>query len=195
MTSSAKWQDKPTLHISQSSKSYCDMGLLPCKVNISNILFLMLRCISSSSNVSQSTSQTWHEGWGYIWTINCMIGPSLSNIVLKHHTITQYQITTAHWLHHLSMVCETAPHHPWYSQNWTSQCVFWFSIQIHLITRPSAHNAGKEHFLQAPDAGSRIRHALLFLPRVVQSISVETPALLKRTKTIPSRVALSPACQ
>ena len=39
------------------------------------------------------------------------------------------------------------------------------------------------------------RHALLFLPRVVQLISIETPALLKRLKTIPSRVALSPACQ
>ena len=69
-------------------------------------------------------------------------------------------------------------------------CVFFrFSITIHPITGPSAHNEGKEHFIQAPDSGSRIRHALLFLPRVVQSISIESPALLKRLKTIPSRVA------
>ena len=32
-----------------------------------------MRCISSSSRVSLSTSQIWHEGWGYIWTINCLI--------------------------------------------------------------------------------------------------------------------------
>ena len=32
-----------------------------------------MRCISSSSRVSLSTSQIWHEGWGYNWTINCRI--------------------------------------------------------------------------------------------------------------------------
>ena len=66
--------------------------------------------------------------------------------------------------------------------------------KIHPSTCSSAHNAGKEHFIQALDSGSRIRYALLFLPRVVQSISIETPAL-KRLKTIPSRVALAPTCQ